>query len=151
VLHFAYDTAGDNAFIGVETYNTDTVTLNNTKTISPGFVFRHNAMGVGMNWATASTITGVDNIGGGAGNATDFGLDSRSLLAIENITVLGVTYTGCQKILSQRSAAQMGGHQLNITWYCPNNVGMVKTIHTDSNSTPGNSRMLEFDPTQSTP
>lgn len=104
-------------------------------------------MGVGMNWASDSTISKVDVVGAGAGNRTDFGIDSRTLLAVEDITVQGVAYTGCHKILTNRSANGVGMHHQSITWYCPNNVGVVKKIHTDYGNS---SRVMEFDPTQST-
>ena len=147
VLHYSYDTAGDNTFIGVDEYDpSNTTVLANTKTISPGFVFRHNAMGVGMNWSSAATITRVDK-GDGAGDSTNFGIDSRSLLGIEDITVLGTAYTGCQKILDNRTANGAGGHHQSISWYCPSNQGLVKQIHADSG---GNSWVMEFDPAQST-
>ncbi len=82
---------------------------------------------------------------------SEFRRVSRSLLAVEDITVQGVSYTGCHKIMNRRSAAQVGGDQLNISWFCPNNVGLVKLIHTASNSSPGRSWTMEFDPSQSTP
>lgn len=146
ILHFNYDTQGENKFTQLDTYQTNTTVLANTKTITPGFIFRHNAMGVGMNWATASTIDKVDVVGAGAGNNLDFGTDSRSLLAVEDITVQGVAYTGCQKISGNRSAQNMGGVYQAVTWYCPNNAGMVKRIETGA----AYSRMWEFDPTNST-
>jgi hypothetical protein len=149
VLHYSYDTAGNNTFIGVDEYDpSNTTILNNTKTINPGFVLRHNAMGVGMNWSFAATITKVDVAGGGVGNRTDFGVDSRSLIGVEDITVLGTAYTGCQKILDNRTANGAGGHHQSISWYCPNNEGLVKQIHVNSG---GTSYVMEFDPAQSTP
>ncbi|HEC18493.1 MAG TPA: collagen-like protein, partial [Gammaproteobacteria bacterium] len=145
VLTYTYDTAGDLTFDQLDTYETDTTTLNNTRTISPGFVLLNNAMGLGMNWATASTISTVDVIGGGASNRVSYGVDSRSLLAIEDITVKGVTYTGCLKILRHRTAQDMGGDRQIISWHCPND-GMVKYVFSRDTG----SRIVEFDPTVST-
>ncbi len=98
-----------------------------------------------MNWATGFTLDKVDDVGGGAGNLTDFGTDSRSLLAIEDITVNLVAYTGCLKVLSNRSAMNFGGVYQAISWVCPND-GMVKRIVTKS----AESWLMEFDPISST-
>lgn len=150
VIHYSYDTAGDLLFNSKEDYQTDGTTLAGTKTMTPGFTFRHNAMGLGMNWATASTITLVDNLTG-APDEVYFGLDSRSLLAVEDISVKGVAYTGCLKILDRRSAKGVGGHNQHISWFCPNGVGMVKQIQVNAADPSLSSWLMEFDPTQSTP
>ena len=138
ILTFNIDTVGDVSLDGMETYQTDTTTLVNTKTITPGFVIRHEAMGEGMNWSTASSVTKVyeDLTPTEAG----FGIDSRSLLAVEDITVNTVGYTGCQKIMEHRTAVNMGGDRQAITWYCPND-GVVKRIV----SSAGDSWSMEFD------
>ena len=146
VLQGSYDTAGDYTRTQKKTFANDTTTLLDTRTISPGFVLRHNAMGEGMNWATASTITKV--YADATPTEVHFGVDSRSLLAVEDITVRNVTYTGCQKILANRSAVGFGGHHQRVSWFCPNGVGMVKQIRINADFS---SWMLEFDPTQSTP
>jgi len=139
VLHFSFDTSGSNTFVSLDSYLNDTTTLVNTKTLSPGFVFRHAAMGEGMTWSNASTITRVN--ADASPTVVDFGIDTRSLVAIENVTVKGVNYTGCQKIMEHRTAPSVGGEHHAVTWYCPGD-GVVKRIRTDA----GSSRIMEFDP-----
>lgn len=138
VLNFSFDTSAANTLESVETYDPlNTATLLNTKTLTPGFVFRHAAMGEGMTWSNASTVTTVT---AGSPDVVDFGIDTRSLVAIEDITVNGLPYTGCQKIAEHRSAPSMGGEFQAVTWFCPGD-GMVKRVRVDANGT----RTLELD------
>lgn len=146
ILHFTIDTTADLTLNGIDTYLTDTTTLINTKTLTPGFVFRHAAMGEGMTWADAAQVTRVN--ADASPTAVDFGTNSQTFLGLEDITVQSVAYTGCQKILRNRSAHSFGRVFQSISWYCPNGVGLVKRIVTDELSgPPGESRMLEFAPT----
>ena len=148
VLHYELNSSGflfnqaDNYIIGQDGV---TVTLQGTTTITPGIITRHNNMGLGMNWASASQIMityedvmrSVDN---------SFAIDSRSLLAIEGITVQNVEYTGCQKIMINRDSTSLGRLFKRINWYCPGGIGLVKSIHVNSD---GRTRMLELDPVNS--
>lgn len=142
VLHSSFDVFGGHVLTGKDTYRNDATTLKNTQAIDPGIVMRHDAMGVGMTWASAVTITRIDVLGGGAGNLVYFGTDSRSLLGVEDIAVNGVGYVGCQKILSNHYGQYLGNFNQTVTWYCPAD-GVVKRIVT---KTTGESYMLEFDP-----
>jgi len=146
VLSYSYDKTDKILFTKMENYNSDTVTLNSTINITPGIEVRNVAMGIGMNYGSANEVTRVDNIGGSP-NVVSYLVESRSLLAIEDITVQGVSYTGCLKILATRSAVTLGQHFQRINWNCPNGVGLVKQIFVTSDKTNSSSRMLEFVPT----
>jgi len=101
-------------------------------------------------WGSASQITRVYDDGITADDV-GFSVDSRSLLAIEDITVNGTPYTGCQKIESIRTAEFLGRQNQKISWYCPNNVGLVKSIEVRSNGSGGlTSRITELDAINST-
>ena len=140
---FNFDVNGDYSLEQIKDYENDMVTLQSTRTLTPGFIFQHAAMGVGIPWSVAATVTSVD---ANANPLVSYGIETRTLLGIEDIAVNGVSYTGCQKILEQRTAASMGGGDRQaITWFCPGD-GMVKRILSYSNQ----SRLLEFDPSQST-
>jgi hypothetical protein len=142
VQHFEWDTTGDFLYTGIDEYWTDATTLKYTEMITPGIMLRHNAMGLGLTWATAAQEARV-YADGVTPDVTAFAVNSGTLLAIEDITVRGVDYTGCQKILDDRTSWGIGNFQ-RVSWYCPNGVGLVKVIQ-------GGGRMMEFDPTQSTP
>ena len=146
VLHFSYDTEGALLFTKMENYLSDAVTLSHTKTLTPGFEVRNNAMAEGMAWATTSAVERVF-FDGFTPNDNYFGVEKVTFLSVEDITVNGVAYTGCQKILSNRTAVALGADHI-ISWFCPGGVGLVKRIIIMSGQ--GGS-MLEFDPTQSTP
>jgi Collagen triple helix repeat (20 copies) len=138
----------DFKFNQIDNYITDGATLENSVSINPGIDARMPTMNLGMNWATASqtTMTYTDGI---TADFLSFSIDSRSLVAIEDVTVLGTTYMGCQKMLITRTADSVGKQFTSVDWYCPSGVGLVKSIYIKM-GTYGNSRLLEFDPTQST-
>ena len=146
VLTFNFDTNGANTLVEIKNYeSTDVSLLKDTRSLSPGFKFQHEAMGVGIPWSIASMITILDEFSGGV-TTVSHGIETRTLLGIEDISVNGVGYSGCQKILEQRTAAKIGGGDRQaITWYCPND-GMVKRMVSYGDR----SRLLEFDPNQST-
>jgi hypothetical protein len=136
VRHYEWDNTGDFLFTRKDTYLPDGSALSYTETITPGLKIRHSAMGLGMIWATSSQVDRVyDDV---TLNSTTFWVDSYSLVAIEDIQVRGVNYTGCQKILKNRSSVV-----LEIRWYCPGGDGLVKKVR--------NGELIEFDPTRSTP
>ncbi len=140
----------DFKFNQIDNYTTDGVTINSSTTINPGIDLRMPTMSLGMNWATASqTATTTYYTDGTTADKNRFSVDSRSLVAIEDITVLNTPYTGCQKMLISRSAYALGRHFTTVDWYCPGGVGLVKSIYVKQDGT-DNSRVLEFDPTQST-
>ena len=142
-VSFNFDINGAYTLEQIKDYENDMVTLKRTRTLTPGFVFQHAAMGVGIPWSVAATVSSVD---ANANALINYGIETRTLLGIEDITVNSVSYTGCQKILEQRTAASMGGGDRQaITWFCPND-GMVRRMVSYSD----NSRLLEFDPSQST-
>jgi len=147
-LTFNYDTQGVLLFSGVDNYTSDGLSLVSQMRITPGVNLRNNAMILGVTWASAAQTdtTYVD----GSAATQSYTVDSNSLLAVESITVQSVTYDNCHKILTNRSGATMGNHFQQISWFCPNNVGLVKYIRTrDIGSTVGY-QVLEFDPDQST-
>ncbi len=146
VLYFQI-TPSELLFTQLDNYGTtDNVTYNlyNTRTISPGINTRNTTMQLGMNWGTASQVTA--SYQNGDPDTVNFATDVRSLLAIEDITVQGAPYTNCQKVAITRSSTDLGRHFNRISWYCPNGVGLVKTININSQGTGGESRMLEFNP-----
>jgi len=152
VLHFNFDTT-DFLFNKIDNYTIEvdgvTVTLNNEQTISPAINTRNTSMALGMNWGTGSQVTRT-YADGTTPDFVSFATDTRSLLAIEDITVQGVAYTACQKIMVDRAATALGRHFKRINWYCPAGTGLVKSIHINPDNTGTSSRMLEFDPAQST-
>ncbi len=151
VRKFLTDTNGDKRFIEQKTYDpTNTASLINTATITPGLVQRKSTMGTGMRWGSSSQLTYTYEDGSPA--TTSFAVDSRSLLGIEDVTLSsGAKYTGCLKIETIRSAESLGGQFQRISWHCPNNVGLVKYIMMRDLSNTLSSRVLELDTTQSTP
>jgi hypothetical protein len=128
-------------------YNASCGALIHTQTMVPPINFRNNAMGIGMTWATASEVTRV-YADGFTPDEVSYAVDSRSLLAVEDITVQSVAYTNCLKLLTNRSGPALGGHYQEVDWICPLD-GLVKTIKIEDNGSV--SRTMEFDPTQSTP
>jgi len=152
VLHFSIDTTDfllyqiDNFVIEADGV---TVTLNNEQTISPAINTRNINMALGMNWGTGSQVT-TTYIDGTTPNLVSFSTDTRSLLAVEDIMVQGVAYSACQKIMIDRAASVLGSHFKEINWYCPGGTGLVKSIHIRPDNAGTRSRMLEFDPAQST-
>lgn len=151
VLEYLTDTSGDRHFIEQKVYDPMNITtLNHTVTIAPGLVTRQSSMGVGLSWGSSSQLTHTYEDGSPA--QISFAVDSRSLLGIEDITLSsGAQYTGCLKIENTRSAESLGGQYQRISWYCPNNVGLVKYIMMRNTFGTHNSRVLELDTTQSTP
>ena len=147
-LSYSYDTQGAVLLTDVDNYTADGTTLVSQMSVSPGINLRNNAMKLGMTWATAAQTdtTYVD----GSPDYQSFAVDSRSLVAVESITVQSVTYDNCYKILTNRSAATMGNHYQRISWFCPNNVGLVKYIQHRENGGTSNYQMLELDPNLST-
>lgn len=153
VLHFRLDTT-DFLFYQIDNFVIEadgvTATLNNEQTINPPINTRNFNMALGMNWGTGSQVT-TTYIDGVTPDLVSFSTDTRSLLAIEDITVQGVTYSACQKIMIERLATALGVHFKEINWYCPAGTGLVKSIHVRPGNAGTASRMLEFDPAQSTP
>lgn len=146
-LTFSYDTQDALLFTGIDNYSSDGLTLVSEMTISPGVNLRNNTMNLGMTWASAAqTDTTFVN---GDPATQSFTVDSRSLLAVESITVQSVTYNNCYKILTNRSGATMGNHFQRISWFCPNNVGLVKYIQTKDIGSTVDYQVLEFDPNDS--
>ncbi|VAW64145.1 hypothetical protein MNBD_GAMMA09-1300 [hydrothermal vent metagenome] len=155
VLKYRYDTNGKLELTGRDSYSADGTTLLSSTNVAanssnpavvPGINLRNSSMTLGMNWGTAAMVTVTFN-DGVTPQAVSFVVDSRSLLAVENITVKGVGYNACHKILTDRSSEAMGGDFQQISWFCPNNVGLVKSVLIKSGLS---SRMMEFDPAQST-
>jgi len=146
------DTNGANNYVQVKDYDTASKALITTSTISPPIQRRNNTMVPGMRWGSASQVTTVFEDGITATEITH-AVDSRSLLAIEDITLNnGAAYTGCLKIETIRSAQNLKGRKFQkVDWHCPNNVGLVKTIMMRDNNGSIYSRVLELDTTQSTP
>lgn len=126
--------------------NDAALTVLNTIDFKPGIQLRHNVMGEGINWASAVTATETSIDNNVTTVTTTFAIDNRSLLKIEDITVLGADYKACQKIMVERRGTVIWNDQKIISWYCPKNVGLVKQVFVDGN---GVSKMLEFDPAQS--
>lgn len=135
IFYYETDTTGGFVRTGRDTYLPDGSVLNYTETYTPGLVIRNSAMGLGMTWGTSSQVDRVYD-DGITPSVLIFEVHSYGLVAIENITVRGVAYTGCQKILKHR----VGG--IDLKWYCPGE-GLVKMV------SPGH--MWEFDQAQSTP
>ncbi|VAW56920.1 hypothetical protein MNBD_GAMMA07-2464 [hydrothermal vent metagenome] len=123
-------------------FETDTITLNRTNRFDPGIKLQHDAMGEGLNWATAATVS--SQLAGGGDPTITFTIENRSLLKVEDITVLGFAYKACQKILVERSNINVK----IVNWYCPSNVGLVKQIFVMDGTV---SKLLEFDRANSTP
>ena len=151
VLYFNINTT-DLLFYQIDNFTIDldgiSVTLNNEQTISPAINTRNTNMALGMNWGTGSQVTRT-YADGTTPDFVSFATDTRSLLAIEDISVQGVAYTTCQKIMIDRASSALGRHFKEINWYCPAGTGLVKSIHIEPDTAGTSSRMLEFDPAQS--
>jgi len=121
------------------------------RTISPPVVIRENVMDIGLRWATAAQITEVyDDVS--IPTTIGFAVDSRSLIVLENVTLSnGDAYTDCLKIETIRSGERLGGSFQQISWHCPNGVGLVKSIRLRNNSGNLDSRVRELDTANSTP
>lgn len=141
VLHYERQIGGDFTYTGIDNYSTDTTTLMSTVAITPGLKVRHSAMEVGGTWASAAQE--YETYTDATPPLESFAVDSRTPVAIEDVSVQGVDYTGCLKMLETRTSTRIGNFQ-RVSWYCPLGVGLVKRIN-------GGGQMLEFDPTQSTP
>ena len=131
IFTYEWDNTGEFTQTKIETFSADGSTLGITETFTPGLIIRHSAMGMGMTWGTSSQVD-IVYADGMTPNDVDFEVNGYSLVAIENITVKGVAYTGCQKILKHRATSGV-----DLSWHCPG-AGLVKKV------LPG--RMLEFDP-----
>lgn len=134
VFNYEWDARGDFLLTRRATFLPDGSALDYTETFTPGLILRHNAMGLGMTWGTSSQVDVVYADGMTPSEVT-FEVNSYSLVAVEDITVQGIDYTGCQKILKHRETSG-----IDLKWYCPG-AGLVKIV------APG--RMFEFDPSQS--
>jgi len=139
VLSYGYS-AAERVLVGMARFDRDTVTLNQTIAYVPSIKLQHDAMGEGLNWATASMVTSTLV---NADPVETFAIDNRSLLKIEEtIDVLGFRYSGCQKLLIERSGNGLWRNQKIINWYCPNNMGLVKQVFVRDGIV---SKLLEFD------
>lgn len=128
IFTYEWDNTGDFTQTKIETFSA--AGLSKTETFTPGLIIRHSAMGLGMTWGTSSQVDVVYT--DTTPNNIFFEVNGYSLVAIEDISVRGVDYTGCQKILKHWTTAGR-----DIRWYCPG-VGLVKKVSP--------SRMFEFDP-----
>lgn len=151
VLKFITSTGGGINLVELKFYDPlNIATLTLTNTISPGLLELKSTMGVGLRWGSSSSLTHTYEDMTPA--ETSFAVDSRSLLGIEDVTLSnGAQYTGCLKIETIRSAERLGGHFQEMSWHCPNNVGMVKYIAMRNSFGTHVSRVMELDTTQSTP
>lgn len=127
----------------------DGTTLLYTLTMSPGVVVRKNGMKIGQPWSTGTLVHVVDEfdeIGGGAGIDPDYysvTTDTRTVEAVEDVTVPAGTFQNCLKITNNR-AGNLGTH-LRVSWYCPNGIGLVKQYHGNFNGTfSGGGRLIEL-------
>ncbi len=136
IIRYNWDNNGDYTLAKVKEYDIfNTGTLVSTVNISPPIVQLNNAMGMGLRWGTASQLT--ETFANATPDATYFSVDSRSLLAVEDITVLGTLYSACLKIETIASSEKFGRQRQQIRWYCPGNVGLVKSIQVRSDGNGG--------------
>jgi len=151
ILQYDFDTNGDIAFSERQFFDPANIAVRTSMmSIVPPIVVRNNAMGLGMRWGSASMVTQTFDDGITPDEIT-FAIDSRSLLAIEDITVNGTAYTGCQKIETIRSAERLGRQFQRISWFCPNGIGLVKAIMVRSDGIGSVvSRVMELDAANST-
>jgi len=151
VLKYISNTNGNTYFAERKSYDANAIaSLLVTTSISPPIELRNSAMGVGMRWGSASQVTQVFE--DATPSSITHAIDSRSLLSVEDITLSsGASYSGCLKIETIRTSQVLSvGQYQEISWHCPNNVGLVKSIMVrDSGSV--TSRVRELDVTQSTP
>ncbi len=150
IIRYNWDNNGGYTLANVKEYDpANTTTLVSTVNISPPIEQLNNAMGIGLRWGTAAKLT--ETFANSAPNIIYYSVDSRSLLAVEDITVLGVTYNSCLKIETIASSERFGRQRQQIRWYCPGNVGLVKSIQVRSNGTGGvTAKVKELDAAQST-
>ena len=69
---------------------------------------------------------------------------TRRLTVDESITVRGVSYTFCHSIETRR--VNHRGNQQTVSWYCPDEVGLVKTIGVELKDGFQYSWIKEYDP-----
>ncbi len=100
-------------------------------------------------WASGSLLTSLDSMSG-MGETTSVTIDTRIILAVENITVAAGSYTDCLKILVSNNDSKVGLDAVNrIDWYCPDGIGLVKRYlgsegATSGASTPNKGYALEL-------
>jgi len=94
--------------------------LISTETFDDGLVIHTSDMRLGMTFGSSSSMTNSVN-GGGIGT-----IDSSAVVAVEDLTVKGVSYTGCLKIHRLRTSNTDGSFN-EMSWYCPN-IGEVKRV-----------------------
>ncbi|WP_455208693.1 collagen-like triple helix repeat-containing protein [Kaarinaea lacus] len=85
-----------------------------------------STMTIGHPWVSASKVDESDLVVGDVWITA--AVETRTLMAIENVTVPAGTYNNCAKILVHRNATSFGSDFQRVSWYCPNGVGMVKQI-----------------------
>jgi len=123
------DKSGDELLLTkFERYSSNGLTLKETRTMTPGVVFRTENMGVGKTFGSYSSL---DSSKAGLSSV----IQSVTLLGVEDVTVPAGSFTGCIKLLRHRNSERLGGEYDRINWFCPNNVGLVKSVTMQTTST----------------
>ena len=116
------DTSGDELTLTkFERYNNSGIVLKETRTMSPGVVFRTESMETGKSFGSYSSLNsskkGISSV-----------IQSVTLLGLEDVVVPAGSYTACLKILRHRNSERLGGEYDRINWFCPNGVGLAKQV-----------------------
>lgn len=104
-----------------ERYNNAGTVLKETRTLTPGVVFRTENMEVGNTFGSYSKL-----------NSSKVGessvIQSVTLLGLEDVVVPAGSYSSCIKILRHRNSERLGGEYDRINWFCPNGIGLAKQV-----------------------
>lgn len=119
----------------------DPTLLGLTTTYSPPLTRMTSAMGAGLSWGDASLKTLTYEPWTGLPAASDYRIETNTLLGTGDVTANGIPYTDCIK-LERRSSNRGNAVFQSFMWRCPNGVGIVKIVRSNG--------ILEFDPSQST-
>ena len=114
--------------IKLERYSNNGLTLKETRTMTPGVVFRTENMEVGKTFGSYSSL---DSSKAGLSSV----IQSVTLLGVEDVTVPAGSFTDCIKLIRHRNSERLGGEYDRINWFCPNNVGLVKSVSIQTTST----------------
>lgn len=102
-------------------YSNNGLTLKETRTMTPGVVFRTENMQIGKTFGSYSSL---DSTKAGLSSV----IQSVTLLGLDDVTVPAGSFTGCLKLLRHRNSERLGGVYDRINWFCPDNVGLVKSV-----------------------
>ena len=104
-----------------ERYNNAGTKLKETRTLTPGVVFRTESMEPGKTFGSYSKLNSSK-----AGESSV--IQTVTLLGLEDVVVPAGSFTSCLKIHRHRNSERLGGEYDRINWFCPNGIGLAKQV-----------------------